>query len=414
MTSLPEDQAGDRVRTILHVDLDAFFAAVEVRDDPSLRGKPVVVGGDPKAGRGRGVVAAASYEARRFGIHSAMPVSQAYRLCRDAVFLRPRGAEYAETSKRFMAILRRYSDLVEAISIDEAFVDVTASTRLFGDGETIARDIKKSVRRDEALTASIGVAPIKFVAKIASDWEKPDGLVVVPSDRVADFLDLVEIERLWGAGPKAVDRFHGLGVRTIGDVARLDPGLLDSAFGPRTAAHFMRLARGEDPREVQPGHERKSVGKETTFLEDVSDRGTVESTLLALAESVARTLRRKEVSGHTVTVKLRTGDFHTVTRQATLGRPSNVVEEIWPLARDLLRKADTTRQAVRLVGVSVSGFSPEAQLSLFAPPGREKSRRIAEAIDAVADRFGDAAVARGRTPRRGHRRGAAGEADDED
>ncbi len=397
MDETSERQGEAAGRTVLHVDLDAFFASVELRDDPTLRGKPVVVGGDPKGGRGRGVVAAASYEARRFGIHSAMPVSQAYRRCPQAVFLRPRGAEYAATSARFMKILERYSDLVQAISIDEAFLDVTASTRLFGDGERIAREIKRVVREEERLTASIGVAPVKFVAKIASDFDKPDGLVVVAPGDIREFLGRVPIESLWGAGPKAVDRFHGLGVRTIGDVAGVPRERLRDVFGAKSAEHFWRLAHGLDDRRVEPHQERKSVGKETTFLEDVGDREEVETTLLALTESVARRLRKKELAGHTVTVKLRTADFHTVTRQAGLNQPADTVEEIWPLARDLLRKADCSHQAIRLVGVAVSGFESDAQMTLFAPPGRDKGRKIAQALDAVADRFGERAIGRGRT-----------------
>ncbi len=387
-------------RTILHVDLDAFFAAVEVRDDPSLRGRPVVVGGDPKGGRGRGVVAAASYEARRYGIHSAMPISQAYRRCPDAAFLRPRGSEYAATSARFMAILGRYSDLVEAISIDEAFVDVTASLRLFGTGKEIAEEIKRVVAGEERLTASIGVAPVKFVAKIASDFDKPDGLVVVPPGGVGDFLDRVGIESLWGAGPRALDRFRQLGVSTIGDVARLPVEELEGAFGDKTAAHFARLARGDDPRPVSPGHERKSVGRETTFLSDVSDRAQVESTLLNLVEEVARRMRGKELTGHTVTVKLRTADFQTRTRQGTFAVAADTTEQIWPLARELFRRADSTSKEIRLVGVAVSGFGDDAQLSLFKPAPASNARKIASALDAVAEKYGGTLVQRGRVAKK--------------
>jgi DNA polymerase IV len=396
----------DGARTILHVDLDAFFAAVEMRDDAALRGKPVVVGADPQRGRGRGVVAAASYEARRFGIHSAMPISQAYRRCPSAVFVRPRGAEYAATSERFMAILLRFSDAVEPVSIDEAFVDVTASARLFGDGVAIAEQIKEAVRREERLTASIGVAPVKFVAKIASALRKPDGLVVVAPEQVEGFLDGVGIERLWGAGPRAVRRFRELGVETIGDVARRPLPVLEAAFGKRSAAHFAALARGLDERRVNPRHERKSVGKETTFLDDEKDRAIVEATLLDLVEGVTRRLRRKRLAGSTVTVKLRTADFHTVTRRAILPAASDTVEEIWPRTRELLHKADGTRLAIRLVGVAVSGLRAsdrrrdrQGQLSLFAPAGEPKSQKIAQALDAVTERFGDAAIQRGRATR---------------
>lgn len=394
------EQASTTDRTILHVDLDAFFASVEVRDDPSLAGRPVVVGGDPKGGHGRGVVAAASYEARRYGIHSAMPISRAYRRCPDAAFLRPRGAEYAATSARFMEVLGRYSDLIEAVSIDEAFVDVSASTRLCGDGEQIAHAIKRAVSEEERLVASIGVAPVKFVAKIASDLEKPDGLVVVPAESVEAFLAGVSIERLWGAGPRAIEKFRSLGVGTIGGIARISQEELGNLFGERSARHFARLARGDDDRPVCPDRQRKSVGRETTFLEDVSDRSLVEATLLNLVEEVARRLRRKGLRGRTVCVKLRTHDFHTVTRQASLAGPSDTTEAIWPRTHELFVRADASRKRIRLVGVSISGFAEDPQLSLFRDPGDAREHKLAAALDAVSDRFGDSAIQRGRTPRR--------------
>src|SRR5262249_17278973 len=259
-------------RTILHVDLDAFYAAVEVRENPSLAGRPVVVGADPRRGRGRGVVAAASYEARAFGIHSAMPIGHAYRRCPHAAFLRPRGRLYAAVSERFMAILARYTDLVEPLSIDEAFLDVSASHALFGDGAAIARRIKDDVRGEERLTASIGVASSKFLAKIASDLDKPDGLVVVPVDAVEGFLRDLPVQRLWGAGPKSLAGFQRLGVATIGAVAQLPVERLIDVFGEGLGRHFHTLASGRDPRAVLPDHQRKSVGRESTFAEDVHDR----------------------------------------------------------------------------------------------------------------------------------------------
>jgi DNA polymerase-4 len=386
-------------RTILHVDLDAFFASVEVRENPALRGKPVVVGADPQGGRGRGVVAAASYEAREHGIHSALPISQAYRRCPDAVFLRPRGKLYAEVSERFMGILRRYTDLVEPLSIDEAFLDVTGSLNLFGGGETVARRIKDEVKSEEGLTASIGVSPVKFVAKIASDFDKPDGLVVVKD--VAEFLARVPIQRLWGAGPKALERFRRLGVENIGDVAAIPLDDLRKVFGEAGARHFHRLACGEDERGVVPEHKRKSVGREMTFLEDVTDRSQVGAVLLNLVEEVSYRLRRKGLAGQTVTVKLRTADFHTVTRQAGLPEASDLSEQIWPVARELLRSADTTSQDIRLVGVAISGFEQPSQLSLFNAGTSERDRRIAGAVDAVVDRFGTGAIRRGLTSSRG-------------
>lgn len=382
-------------RTILHVDLDAFFASVEVREDPSLRGKPVIVGADPRGGRGRGVVAAASYEARQFGVHSAMPISQAYRRCPHGVYVRPHMRLYAEVSGRFMTILRRYTDLVEPLSIDEAFLDVTGSRRLFGEGEIIARRIKQDVAEQERITASIGVAPAKFLAKIASDLEKPDGLVVVRPVEVAAFLDRLPIKRLWGAGPKTIARFQRLGVETIGEVARIPRASLLASFGESLGEHFHRLASGIDPRHVVPDHERKSVGRETTFAEDVRDRNLVERTLLDLLDDVTQRLRKNAIAGQTVTVKLRTADFVTVTRQDTLAIPADTTDVIWPTVRDLLAKADCTEQPIRLVGVSLSTFDEVRQLSLFESPASAKSRRIASALDAVADRFGDEAISRG-------------------
>jgi nucleotidyltransferase/DNA polymerase involved in DNA repair len=389
--AIPPSAAG---RTILHVDLDAFFAAVEVRENPALAGRPVVVGADPRGGRGRGVVAAASYEARAYGIHSAMPIGQAYRRCPGAVYLRPRGALYAAVSRRFMAILARYTDLVEPLSIDEAFLDVTASRALFGDGAAIARRIKEDVRGEERITASIGVAPSKFLAKIASDLDKPDGLVVVPPAGVEAFLRDLPVQRLWGAGPKSLAGFDRLGAATIGAVARLPLTRLVEVFGDGLARHFHALASGHDPRAVVPDHRRKSIGRERTFAEDVRDRALVERMLLELVEDVARSLRRHGLMGQTVHLKLRTADFATVTRQVQLAAPADTTDALWPAARRLFAKADRGRQAIRLVGVSVSLFEGARQLPLF-PGAEDRHRRVARAVDQLRERFGAAAVRRG-------------------
>ena len=365
-----------------------------MRENPALAGRPVVVGADPRGGRGRGVVAAASYEARRYGIHSAMPISQAYRRCPTAVYLRPRGRLYAAVSTRFMAILARYTDLVEPLSIDEAFLDVTASRALFGDGTAIARRIKDEVRREERITVSIGVAPSKFVAKIASDIGKPDGLVVVPIDGVAAFLRDLPVQRLWGAGPKSLAGFQRLGATTIGAVAECPVARLVEVFGDGLGQHFHALARGRDPRKVVADSQRKSVGHESTFAEDVHDRGAVERTLLELVEQVARRLRRHELLGQTVHLKLRTADFTTVTRQAALPAPADTTDAIWPVARRLLAKADQTRQAIRLIGVSVSLFEGERQLALFSSRD-DRHRRVARAVDRLTEKFGADVVKRG-------------------
>ncbi len=382
------------LRTILHVDLDAFYAAVELRENPSLAARPVIVGADPRGGRGRGVVAAANYAARAFGVHSAMPISQAYRRCPQAAFLPPRMALYAAVSRRFMAILKRYSDLVEPLSIDEAFVDVTSSRRLFGDGEAIARRIKMEVREEEQVTASIGVAPTKFVAKIASDLRKPDGLVVVGAGEVSAFLADLPVQRLWGAGPKTVAALQRLGLSTIGAVAQASPARLVAALGEAAGRHLHALACGEDERAVVSNAERKSVGRETTFAEDVSDRRVVAETLLALVEDVARRLRRGDQRAQLVHIKLRTADFTTVTRQAALPHPADTAEPLWQAAKLLLEKADTTPQAIRLVGVSVTLADRDRQLALF-DDGAERQRRVAKALDTLHDRFGATVVRRG-------------------
>jgi nucleotidyltransferase/DNA polymerase involved in DNA repair len=382
-------------RTILHVDMDAFFAAVELRENPRLAGQPVVVGADPRGGRGRGVVAAASYEAREYGIHSAMPIAEAYRRCPHAAYLRPRGSLYGAVSRRIFAMLERYTEIVEPLSIDEAFLDVTASEALFGDGAAIARAIKKEILEQESLTASVGVASSKFIAKLASDLQKPDGLVQVRPGSEGRFLAPLEIERLWGAGPKTLEHLHRLGIRTFGDMERLELDELIRAFGKVNGRRFHRLCRGLDDRPVLPDRERKSLGKEITFEADVMDRRVVERTLLRLCEQVAAALRRKDLAGTTVTVKLRWQGFDTVTRQATLARPVDTFEGIWPVAVRLLRIADRKKRRVRLVGVTLSGLhrSGAGQLSLFEA-GEHHDRRVASAIDALRLRFGRHAVTR--------------------
>jgi nucleotidyltransferase/DNA polymerase involved in DNA repair len=375
--------------------MDAFFAAVEERENPSLRGKPVVIGADPKGGTGRGVVSTANYEARKYGVGSAMPIAQAWRRCPHAVYLPPRGRLYASVSEKVFAILADYTDLVEPLSIDEAFLDVTASRRLHGDGPTIARAIKDRIRRQERLTASVGVAGSKYVAKVASDLEKPDGLVVVEPGNEAEFLAPLAVSRLWGAGPKAQEGLRALGCRTIGDVAALDPDVLARRFGKITGSHFSRLARGIDERSVRPERARKSLGTETTFDEDVSAREVVERTLLGLCERVAASLRRKGLAGATVTVKLRFEGFETHTRQRTLSAPVDTVEELWPAARALFREADRPRRRVRLVGVTVSGFDAgSAQLGLFDAGHPAVDRRVAAVVDRLSDRYGRGSVTR--------------------
>lgn len=382
-------------RTILHVDMDAFFAAVEVREQPRLAGRPVIVGADPRSGRGRGVVAAASYEARRYGIRSAMPISEAYRRCPHGAYLRPRGALYAEVSGRIFEILRRYTDLVEPLSVDEAVLDVTGSAPLFGEGGAVARAIKQHIHGAESLSASVGVASSKFVAKLASDLEKPDGLVVVAPGTEREFLAPLAIGRLWGVGPRTLERLHRIGIRSFGDLQDREREELIRALGEALGDRFFRLCRGIDDRPVLPHRARKSLGREITFDADVAERRTVERTLLHLCEQVASALRRRSLAGDTVAVKLRWEGFDTVTRQVKLAQPVNTFEEIWPVAVRLLRSADQRERRIRLVGVSLSGLTAEGegQLSLFRT-GETGDRRVARAVDALRERFGRNSVIR--------------------
>jgi nucleotidyltransferase/DNA polymerase involved in DNA repair len=391
-------------RAILHVDMDAFYAAVEQRDRPELRGKPVIVGADPRGGRGRGVVATASYEARRFGVHSALPISQAWRLCPQGCYVPPDMAKYARVSGQVMEILRRFTDCVEPISIDEAFLDVTASRRALGTGETIARALKDAVRSETSLTASVGVATSKLVAKVASDLRKPDGLVVVPPGGEAALLAPLPVRRLWGVGPKMEEVLARLGVSTIGELAALDPARLERRLG--THGHdLLLLARGIDDRPVVSEHEEaRSVGHEHTYDADTADLARLRRTLLDLADSVAARLRAHGLRGRTVTLKYRDEDFHTITRAETIPAPTDAGDRIFEVAWRLFGKAHGRRK-VRLLGISVSGFAKRPQLGLFGEtPSRADALR-----DAVRERFGEDALTRASllVPR-GEPRGAKG------
>ena len=377
-------------RTILHVDLDAFFASVEQRDRPELRGKPVIVGGDP---HGRGVVSASSYEARRFGVHSAMSLREAVRRCPDGVFLPVDGRRYQQASREVMAILRRFTPQVEPISIDEAFLDVTGSRQLFGDGRAIALAIKTAIREDVDLPASVGVATTKLVAKIASDLRKPDGLVVVEPGEEASFLAPLPISRLWGVGGKTASALADYGVRTIGDLAALSPDLLVRRFGKHGAALASR-AQGMDDDPVHQGDPAKSVGHEHTFDVDTSDREIIERTLLAMSDGVAGRLRSAGVRASTIAVKIRDSSFRTITRQRTLPEPTDMTDPIFRAAVELARP-EVRGIRVRLLGVTASNLGGREQLGLF--PSEEPRRRAAiEAADTIRRRFGERAVTRGR------------------
>ena len=377
-------------RTILHVDLDAFFAAVEQRDRPELRGKPVIVGGVPP---GRGVVSAASYEARAFGVHSAMSVTEAVRRCPNGVFLPVDGRRYQQASRDVMAILRRYTPQVEPISIDEAFLDVTGSRPLFGEGPAIASAIKAAVRDDVGLTASVGVATTKLVAKIASDLRKPDGLVVVAPGDEASFLAPLPIGRLWGVGQKTATALAEYGVQTIGDLAVLSPDLLVRRFGKHGASLGTR-ALGMDDDPVHEGDPAKSVGHEHTFDTDTVDAEVIERTLLAMSEGVAGRLRSAGVRASTVAVKIRDSSFRTITRQRTLAEPTDMTEPIFRAALELTRP-EVRGIRVRLLGVAVSNLGEREQLGLF-PSDDRRLRKAVEAADVLRRRYGADAVTRGR------------------
>jgi len=392
------------MRTILHADLDAFYASVEVLDDPSLRGKPVIVGGDPNA---RGVVSAASYEARAFGVHSAMPLRTAARLCPQGVFLPGRFDRYRELSRQVMRIFASYTPLVEPISLDEAFMDVTASRAAFGDGETIGRALKTRVLDEAGLVVSVGVATNKLCAKVASDLRKPDALVVVPPGGEAAFLAALPVSRLWGVGPQSRQALADYGVTTIGQLAAMSEGTLRRRFGTHGIELRLR-AQGVDPARVVPSQAPKSVGHELTFDHDVTDPGRLEATLLDLAESVASRLRHHHLAAGAVQLKLRYEGFDTITRQAPLGHQVRESEPLFQMGVSLLHKALSTDRAVRLIGLTAINLTDDQQLTLFDAPDR--TDRIAQSIDAVRQRFGEKAITRARLiGHRDHRRPDFGE-----
>jgi DNA polymerase-4 len=375
-------------RIILHVDMDAFYAAVEQRDRPELRGKPVIVGGTPE---GRGVVSAASYEAREFGVHSAMPAIQAARLCPNGVFLPVDFGKYRAASAEVMAILARQSDTIEQISIDEAFLDLTGRVPGFSEAERVARRIKRDIQSEVRLTASIGVAPNKFLAKLGSDHEKPDGLVVIRPHEAESFLAPLPAQRLWGVGPKTAARLEDVGLRTIGDIAVAPLEQLRRLLGAwADVAH--ELARGIDERPVEPIREAKSVSSEQTFARDLEDIADLRRALAALSEEVARRLQMEDVLARTVTIKIRFPDFRTITRQARLHEPTDQPAAIRHLTHELLAGVEREGQGVRLLGVRASSLEHGAgQLSLFD----EKAQRrgdLERTLSYLRKRYGPDAV----------------------
>lgn len=377
-------------RWIIHIDMDAFFAAVEQRDDPSLMGRPVIVGG---VGR-RGVVSTASYEARRYGVRSALPMSEARRLCPHGVFMPGDHRKYARVAGEIRAILTDFSPLVEPLSLDEAFLDVTGMEWLYPDPRDIAVAIKDRIRCELTLPASAGLAPNKFLAKLASDWGKPNGLVVVKPGEETAFLRAMPISRLWGVGDKTARLLQAVGINTIGQLAAADYTILVKHFG-QAADQMRRLAQGLDERPVVPDHEPKSVGNEVTFADDLHAKDDIDTCLLALSQKVGRRLRQSGYAGRTVTVKIRFGSFRTITRSRTIGDATALGDTIFDNVRAIMAGVELT-EGVRLLGVTVSNLQPGGdQLSLFSAAD-EKKRKVSAAVDRLKDKFGEGAVTRGR------------------
>src|SRR5437867_4254061 len=387
------------LRVILHLDMDAFYAAVEIREEPSLAGKPLIVG---HRGR-RGVVSTCSYEARKFGVRSAMPSLTAERLCPQAIWLPGRMDLYVRVSREIRKMMDEVTPLVEPLSIDEAFLDLTGIAKSLEEGARIARSLKDRIRRDQRLSASVGVAPNKFLAKVASDLEKPDGLVVLPLDEVVTRLHPLPVQRLWGVGPRTAERHHELGIRKVGAIHETPPRRLAALLGKSLAEHLRALAGGEDDRSVEAERRAKSISEERTYATDLKDAEGIERALLERSEGVARELRRSGLAGRTVHLKLRTGDYTTWTRSKSLKVATDLPEAIVAAARELLgRRIRLKGKGVRLLGVGVSSLEPagSGQVPLFPDPRDEKAHRLAAATDILRDRFGENAVQRARLVRR--------------
>ncbi|MBL1276016.1 MAG: DNA polymerase IV [Ectothiorhodospiraceae bacterium] len=388
---------------IIHADMDAFFASVEIREQPELRGKPVVVAGRPDQ---RGVVAAASYEARKYGVRSAMPTSNALKLCPELIILPGHMALYSQVSAQIHAIFSRYTPLIEPLSLDEAFLDVSTSVSLFGPTVDIARRIKQEVRDELALVISIGVAPNKFLAKIASDLEKPDGFVVLEAADVQHFLDPLPVSRLWGVGKVTEQRLHDLRIYTVAQLRQLPESQLKHHFG-LLGEHLWRLAHGQDKRAVTPDHNAKSISHETTFAEDISDADILRGVLLNLTEQVTTRLRRKSIRGRKVQLKLRFDNFHTITRVRSLSTATDNTKTLW---ESVLRLFDTENAAglppIRLIGMGVGGFDTDSdtnqaptQLSMFEE-AQQETGKLDKLADDINHRFGQKMLSRARGIRR--------------
>jgi DNA polymerase-4 len=380
-------------RAVLHVDMDAFYASVEQRDDPSLVGKPLIVGGTA----GRGVVAAASYEVRKYGVHSAMPISTALRLCPHAVCVRPRMARYKAASDEVFGVFNEITPVVQGLSLDEAFLDVTASLALFGDAVDIARRIKSRIQELTGLTASVGVATNKLVAKIASDLDKPDGLTIVPQERIHEVLDPLSVRRLPGLGRKSGAKVEAAGIHTFAQLRVASDAVLRPLFG-RYTQRVRERAAGIDDRPVVPDRDEKSLSAEETFERDIGDPRALQAEINRLAERACERLRHKQLMAGCIGVKIRRQDFVTFTRQRAVAPPTHDGRTVANIARDLLARwlKDAPGAKLRLLGVVLTDLSPASQLGLFedSPP---HTSRLDAALDEARARFGSGALRRGNT-----------------
>jgi DNA polymerase IV len=379
------------MRAILHIDMDAFYASVEEQDRPELKGKPLIVGGTGA----RGVVAAASYAVRRFGVRSAMPMREALQRCPQAICVAPRMARYKEVSERVFAIFHQFTPLVEGLSLDEAFLDVTASQQLLGDAEQIGTEIRQRIARETGLTASVGIAPNKLLAKIASDLNKPDGMCRIDADNIRQIIDDLPIDKLFGIGRKTLPAVHAAGIRSFGDVGRASDAALWRAFGKHGKAMRDRAA-GIDDRPVLADREEKSISAEETFDTDISAVAQLLAHLVHLSDRTASRLRAQELLAGTVSVKIRRGDFTTYHRQRTLEPPTQDTGIISNAAETLLLSwlASQPRAAIRLLGVGVAGLQPRVQIDLFAGPIPAAGSRLDSAVDGIRERFGQALLTR--------------------
>ncbi|UCE50303.1 MAG: DNA polymerase IV [Phycisphaerales bacterium] len=382
-------------RQIIHVDMDAFYASIEQLDNAELRGKAVIVGGDPKR---RGVVSAASYQARKFGVHSAMPMAQALRLCPEAIVLPVRMERYVEFSRQIHAIFQKYTPQIEPISLDEAFLDVTGSLRLFGSAELIGRAIKDQIREELHLVASVGIAPNKFLAKLASDLGKPDGFVVITEQDKQQVLDPLPVARMWGVGKVTQKALEAQGIDTLKQLRETPAEILRGIFGEQTG-HVLRLAQGIDDRQVESSREAKSISSERTFATDITDKNILLSVLLDQVEDVAHRLRRNNLEAKTITLKLRYEDFRTITRSRTFADPTDVTSVLWQQARQaLLKWHKKSAGALRLLGFGVSGLQKtgSGQRQLFSEPDQERQQRLDKTFDQIRGKFGRDALRRGK------------------